>query len=389
VIATDVTRPLTRSRLPTALAWTLWALFPLLLAASVALQKGDGVALDDLVLLVAFSSFATVGAVVASRRPQNPVGWILIFIAVAAVAADVGDSYVGAAGRGAVLPAVPFVAWLLTWGWYPSIALALTALPLLFPDGRLPSSRWRPVAWLALAAFVLPSLMFAVRPGPIEGLSVRVGNPAAIEALRPLAPVGEALFLVLLTGSVATSAAAPLWRLRTSTGAERQQMKWFALATALLAAAMLVSLLVQQLFRPAVAIALAFMPVAIGVAILRHRLFDIDLIINKTLVWVPLTGFLGGLFAGLVALLQRVFVNLTGDRSDAAIVISTLVIAGTFHPVRKTLEGFVDRWYRSSSGAPPAPDPDRAWLGDPDLDRRIEDIAERVLMRARGGPGEG
>ena len=134
------------------------------------------------------------------------------------------------------------------------------------------------------------------------------------------------------------------------------------------------------------AISLALVPVAVGVAVLRYRLYGIDVIINRTLVWVPLTGILGGLYAGLVALLQRVFVNLTGDRSDAAVIITTLVLAGSFTPIRRVLDTVVDRRFRSPTASPAAHGPalGRATiLNDPEVVRRIESIAERVALEVK------
>jgi hypothetical protein len=176
---------------------------------------------------------------------------------------------------------------------------------------------------------------------------------------------------------IVACSAIPVIRFRRAGPDERHQLKWFAFAAILLAVTLLANAFLGDAVAVPLAICVALVPAAIGIAVLRYRLYDIDFLINRTLVWVPLTALLGGLYASLVALLQRVFVNLTGDRSDAAIIITTLLLAGLFTPARRVLDTIVDTRFRVS---PPATGPTATLLtlDDAALERRVEEIARRV-----------
>jgi len=369
--------------------WALLAAYGALAAGALELQaQRRGLGLEDLTDTAVFLIFVSVGAFIAARRPANPIGWLLCVVGVAAVLSRFTAEYVATAADGTVLPGAAFVAWLDLWVWALSLGPGLILLPLFFPDGHLPSPRWRTIGWLAVVAFALPTASYAFAPGPLASLP-SLANPFGLEQLAGALQAGQMLLVPAVAVAAIACAAAPVSRFRQAPPEERQQLKWFAFAAGLLVVALLVNVALDATFVP-LAISLALVPIAIGVAILRYRLYEIDVIINRTLVWVPLTGILGGLYAGLVALLQRVFVNLTGDRSDAAIVITTLVLAGAFTPVRRVLDSFVDRRFRSPTAAHPGQaHPGQAQpavgelslLDDPAFVRRIEAIAERVALQ--------
>jgi hypothetical protein len=351
-------------------------------------------------LLVFGVSSTLVGAVVASRQPRNPVGW---FFVVSATCLAVNE----ATGRYAVyglviepgsLPLARLMAWPSTWMWEPALVLIILFLPLYFPNGRLLSPRWRPVLWLALLFSVGFGVVFgALYPGEVDELSPGVGgdvpgvvNPLGIEALRPLDRVTQidiilaVLFLTIVLCSVA-SLVVRFWR---SSGEERQQMKWLTYAaTANFAMGLLVmSLPAASAWYRAVDslsnLVLAGLPVAVGIAILRYRLYDIDRIINRTLVYGSLTLMLALIYFGGVATTQAIFQALTGQQKlpQLVVVASTLVIAALFNPLRRRIQSFIDkRFYRSKYDARKTLEAFSAKLRDEtDLDALSDDLVGAV-----------
>jgi len=356
-----------------------------LAAAALALHaQRQRVGLEDLLDTVVFLIFAVVGGFIAARRPGNPIGWLLCVTGVASVFSRFVAEYVATAAAGSALPGTAIVAWLDLWVWSLSLGSGLILLPLLYPDGHLPSPRWRVVGWLAVVAFAVPTASYAFAPGPFASLP-SIANPFGLEPLGAALRAGQALLVPAVALAAIACAAAPISRFRSAPPEERQQLKWFAFAAGLLVIALLTNIALGDATFVLLSVSLALVPIAIGVAILRYRLYEIDVIINRTLVWVPLTGILGGLYAGLVALLQRAFVNVTGDRSDAAIIITTLVLAGSFTPIRRVLDTIVDRRFRSPATVRPGEAPmvpgQLSLLDDPEAVRRIEEIAERVAVR--------
>ena len=345
------------------LAWSLFALFVAMLLADVALIASGRGRVEDL-FFVAVSGYALVGALVASRQPRNPIGWILLAIGNTLALGALLDSNLLAAD--AFVPELS--AWLSTWTWYVWLTLAGIFLPMLFPGGRLVSPRWRPVLGLAVAALVLSVTGAAFKPGRLDTDSaVPIDNPLGVGGA-----FGEALDVVSRAGDVLAgvafvlAAASLVVRFRRSRGVERQQLKWFSYA-ALLAAAGLAVAMAQVLlgvqpgedteggwlevvgavgwFTALFAIVVCI-PVATGMAILRHRLYDIDVVIRRTLVYAVLTGTLAACYLGGVLLLQLALGPLTED-NDLAIAGSTLAVAGLFRPVRDRVKEAVDRrFYR-------------------------------------------
>jgi hypothetical protein len=386
----------TNPRVAAWLAWSLCGLTLILLAGVVAFEALYRVSLSGLSSLVFVVPSALVGAVVASRQPRNPVGW---FFVVSATCWAVNE----ATGRYAVyglviepgsLPLAHLMAWPSTWMWEPSGLLIILFLPLYFPDGRLLSPRWRPVLWLALLFSVGFGVVFgALFPGELDELSPGIGgdvpgivNPLGIEALRSLDRVTQIdiILPVLLITIVLCSVASLVVRFRRSSGEERQQMKWLTYAAAANFATLPLemSLPVDSAWYRAVdalsSLVLAGLPVAVGIAVLRYRLYDIDLIINRTLVYGSLTLMLALVYFGGVTATQALFTALTGqeEQPQLAIVVSTLVIAALFTPLRRRIQSFIDRsFYRSKYDARKTLEAFSAKLRDEtDLDALSDDL---------------
>ncbi len=342
------------------LAWSMWALcVPLtvfggllsLLTASGQLSAGSGLVVLLGVLLL---TFPTVGALVASRRPENPIGWIFcavgLVLGVGVLAAAYAD-YALAAGPGS-LPGEEYAAWISAWTGGPGALLAAAFLFLLFPTGTLPSRRWRPVAWMAAIGSPLSVLGEALKPGPLHTHS-SIDNPVGIEgALGGVVEVLGAAGAVALNVGVLLSGISLVLRLRHARGVERQQLKWFVYAAVMMGGGFVASFVFSSGLANSIAWTLGILgfmvlPVATGIALLRYRLYDIDALINRTLVYGTLTVSLVVVYFGGIVVLQRVFVVLTGEQSTLAVVASTLAIAALFNPLRRRVQGFVDRrFYR-------------------------------------------
>jgi hypothetical protein len=298
-------------------------------------------------------SFSTVGAVIAARRPDNAVGWSLLTMGLALGVAFVGQVYADytLVARPGSLPGGAVAVWLSLWT--PVLALvAATFFCLLFPDGRPPSNRWRWAGRLASTGGVLLVLGVSLAPGTLDernypGARNPVGVEGAGRLLEGTTTAGTALALVALLLAMVSM----FVRFRRSIGVERQQLKWIVYAGAAAASGFALTLFLSgQLANAVFAVAfLAFIgvPVAAGFAIMRYRLYEIDLLINRTLVYVPLTAMLALVYVGGVVGLQYVFRTFTGQESTLAIVASTLVIAAWFSSLRQRLQAFVDRrFYR-------------------------------------------
>jgi hypothetical protein len=341
------------------LAWSLWALCVVLEGAALLLLTvvDPSTLPGQLLFLPAVLGFVTVGALIATRRTENAIGWIYCATPLLAVIGLFAEQYFlyAMVVRPGALPAPVLVNWmgrfLGSLGWVSLWTFTL----LLFPTGRLPSPRWRPVAWGVGAILAVYTVVNALAPVPMHERMPAVMNPLRIDALAGLyALLDETDWIFLLV--ILVCAASVLARFRTARGAERQQLKWFAYAAGVVA---LFFILELTLFEPGLvglpvlvgdalfSLAALALPVAVGVAILRHRLYDIDLIINRTLVYAVLTGALAAVYLGSVALLQQPFRALTGQGSAPAIVASTLVTAALFNPLRRRIQASIDRrFYR-------------------------------------------
>jgi len=297
--------------------------------------------------LVLSLSFGSVGALVAARRPENRIGWIALGLSVIGGIQGVVDQYpVFADAAGAPL-AAEAARWVAAWIWViPSVGL-MTLLPLLFPTGRLLSPRWRPALLLAVAAVIIQigSIVLATRPfGPIPPTA----NPAPyFEQLGGRMAIGYAVQLAAVV--VAASSAAV--RYRRAQGDERLQMKWVAYAVFFLPFAAAAAFSGFPFGQIALIASGLFAAAAVAIAILRYRLYEIDVIINRTLVYGALSAVLAGVYTASITLSQRVFMAVTGERSDAAIVLTTLIVAATFTPLKARLQSTVDRRIKATPHA--------------------------------------
>jgi hypothetical protein len=242
------------------------------------------------------------------------------------------------------------MAWLLSWAWLPGVSLMRFFVPLYFPDGRLVSPRWR---WLARVAFLFcvgGAIYSAFSPGEIQDEGIV--NPLGIEALKPVSDLLGPFVLVVYFALLFASAASLAVRFRRSGSVERQQIKWLAFAALAIPVWFLTNAPIEAASHTLFVImdaliVSALIPAATGIAILRYRLYDIDVVINRTIVYGSLTVMLVALYFGGIVVLQRVFVALTGQQSTLAVVASTLAIAALFNPLRRWVQAFVDRrFYR-------------------------------------------
>jgi hypothetical protein len=277
------------------------------------------------------------------------------------------------------LPGGETLAWISSWVWVLHVGL-FVFLALLFPDGRPPSSRWRPLVWASGVVVVAGTVSVALWPETARGfdlLNHPLGTEVATDVINPVETIVYALGL--------TAAASLFVRLRGSKGVERQQVKWFTYAVAVLATSATLAYVVSEsmgvvwLDRVSSVLVIAGvvgLPVAVGIAILRYHLYNIDLIINRTLVYGPLTAVLAGLYFGSIVVLQLLFRALTGEESQLVVVASTLAIAALFNPLRRRIQDLIDRsFYRRKYDAVKTLEAFSAKLRDEtDLDALSDDL---------------
>jgi hypothetical protein len=339
------------------LAWSLLALYGVVQGLTLWLIWQGPANFGDVVGVVT-AGYAVVGALVAARVPRSAVGWLLVAVALAFSVNSFGAVYAATRSN----PGYVAAAWLGQLSAVVALLLTAMFLPLVFPDGRLVSARWRPVAWLGAVAFTVCLLGSAFAPGrmDLDGDIPSVTNPVGAHGtlgglVDGAANVGAALAVLTVLLAVASLAV----RLHRSRGTERQQLKWFVLAAlfamAGLALAMVGAVRSDGWFDVLSALGyftFAFasilgVPAAIGIAILRHRLYDIDVVINRTLVYVTLTVILVAAYVGTVLLFRLAVDPWTGS-SDLAVAVSTLAVAALFRPARARIQAVVDRrFYRA------------------------------------------
>jgi hypothetical protein len=322
---------------------------------------------QSVVFNLGFGTFAVVGALLVAKRPTNLIGWIMATIALMVAIFNVGSIYATYVmlTRGQPDALAVFGAWTANWYWFVMLALALIYLPLLFPNGRLPSRRWLPVAVLAgiaMLGFVLPRALAETLPVN-EAPGYRIDNPIGIEGLGPIEslPVFGVLLNGVLVVAFVGAGASVVARLRRSRGVERQQMKWFAYTTVVFVGGSILASAIgeatgvrwlEDISFLLSMVALVGLPLAVGIAVLKYRLYDIDLLINRTLVYGSLTAMLVALYVGSIVVLQGLLRALTGQESQLAIVTSTLAVAALFNPLRRRIQSFIDRrFYRSKYDA--------------------------------------
>ncbi|MEX1272139.1 MAG: hypothetical protein WEB55_06790 [Acidimicrobiia bacterium] len=286
-----------------------------------------------------------VGALIASRRPASWYGWVWLVLGLGGSLLEFSSGYVANHVAGASLPAAPYIALLSGLGW-SGLFLTIPFVLLLFPTGHLPSPRWRHVARLTAACGVIGAVLGSFVPGEMG--TAAIVSPLGVEGEAGALIEGAVVVATLVVLVMLVPAAVSLiLRYRSAVGVERQQIKWFALAAALFVL-MFMSDFVWE-FEGAIealkeAIPLALLPIAIGVAILRHRLYDIDRIISRTVSYAVLTALLVGVFVASVFLLRAVF----PWEGDLPVAVSTLGVAALSNPLRVALQGAVDRRFNRS-----------------------------------------
>jgi hypothetical protein len=331
--------------------------------------------------------YSTVGALVASRRSENLVGWLLCLFALSESVQLFGAEYAIYAllSRPNSLPAGEAMAWTSYWILPVIIGVSVFYL-LLFPTGLLPSRGWRPLAWLTVAFVFVGVISGAFSTGPVEGLGP-IRNPLGIDGFSN---VYGAVLDIMAPVLLVAAAASVFMRLRYAIGVESQQIKWFAYAAAATVIGLFLAYVIPTVIdtplwfeRAGYAVLIAVIPaipISIGIAILRYRLYDIDVIINRTLVYGSLTVTLVALYFGGIVVLQRIFVALTGETSTLAVVASTLAIAALFNPLRRRIQSFIDRrFYRRKYDARKTLEAFSSQLRDEtDLEALNDDLVEIV-----------
>ncbi len=358
-------------------AWTTWlaiSLWTLAMTLGVCMcvlmyasEEFNDLVLNEIGLILTFlvlGSLATIGALLATHRPTNPISWLFLAAAIAMGIHETAFSYVRYITEVSPggLPEITLLFWFGGWAYVPMFLLLPTFGLLLFPTGRLPSRRWRPFAWVVAIWLSLVIVAEMFRPGPLEPVKPlsSFNNPLGIQSL-------DAVFNVMLHGlvltpiffvAVAGSVISIFTRMRQASDSERRQIKWIAYAAIVLLVGIGITLIlaVSPGFRSKTADDFGYfivilgvavlIPVAIGIAILRHNLYDIDRLINRTLVYGSLTITLLLSFAGSVIFFQFLLSPLTSG-NDLAVAGSTLLVAALFRPVRNRLQRFIDRrFYR-------------------------------------------
>jgi hypothetical protein len=304
--------------------------------------------LQHLVLAIGFATYSAVGALIVIRRPGSRVGWLLLAGGLCFQMWIFSMRYAayGLVVEPGSLPGAEIMAWVLEWIGVPGFGFAFMLMLLVYPNGRLPSPRWRPVAWFVVAAISVATFTWATGLGPLP-IFDQVTNPVGIETPDG---IDSGLGWMLMVLGVLAAAVSLIVRYVRSAGVERKQIKWLAYAGALMFLA-LVTVTVGSTFDPIQAVAgilflvaIAALPVAVGMAVLRYRLYEIDRLISRTVSYALVVGLLAAVFLGAVTLATVVL----PAQSDLAIAASTLTVAALFNPMRKRVQGWVDRRFNRS-----------------------------------------
>jgi len=342
------------------LAWTTWTVALVGTAAGMALlvaNRTTAVPVSPIgyngfwgfgALSFVALAFASVGALVASRRPGNAIGWFFCGTGILATAELLGSQYAiyGLLTEPGSLPRPELGAWFYEWTGFVAASVTATFVLMLFPDGRLPSRAWRPLPWLAAIGITLTAGAFAFRQGPLL-LSVFVENPLGIatelDAVLAAGLLGAGLVFEALVLSISSLAV----RYRRARVSERQQIKWIAYVAAIHAVLFAIFVLFLNSAPALVALAASAIPIATGIAILRHRLYDIDLLIKRTLVYGATSVAIALVFFVSILALQAVLTPLTAG-SELAIAASTLGSLALFQPIRRGVQDAVNHRFDRS-----------------------------------------
>jgi len=351
-------------RATTIVARSLWALSLAFLAIGLLTPRSGGPigvvgsVGGILAALLVVLPAVTVGTILATRLPRNAVGWLLL-IGGLTIAIILGTSALADYGlnvRPGSVPGAVWLEWLNQWSWLPVIACGVVYLPLVFPTGRLLSPRWRIVTGAGTVGFVVATAESSFAPFTPGSVPSAPQNPLAVTVGGPVgdftALLGTGSHVVVI-GTVFLSLASLVIRRRRASGVERLQLKWFAAVIAIAAPAIVIALLTSNTSSGIIGdvsnvswaiafIGFALLPVAIGIAILRYRLYDIDRLISRGLSYGVLTAILASLFVGVILGLQAVLAPFTGSNT-LAVAGSTLLVAALFQPLRRRVQRLVDR----------------------------------------------
>lgn len=338
------------------LAWSLWGVCVVFIVLP-SLIPGENLPLfESLLVRLWIGTISGVGGLIASRQSKNPIGWIMIAIGVVLALMILARDYAAYAllDDPSSVPFGEVMAWLSTWVAIPAFALG-TLFVLLFPDGRLLSPGWRPVAWITTVVTALMTVGEATNPGRLEGFR-EVENPVGFGTSGGDEYYGWVFFMLaslFIAGCCVAAVASQLVRLQRAPSRQRQQIKWFWYAAAFTLTSFLTSIVTRDLGAFLTVLGLLGMPIAIGIAILKHNLYDIDFIINRTLVYAALTATLALVYVGGVVGLGSLLREVTGGgRNNLVVAASTLAVAAMFRPARSRIQAFIDRrFYRSKHDA--------------------------------------
>ena len=341
--------------------WVLWgASMALALLGSAFVALNGNSIIENLTLVTIFGAMGFIGALIASRQPDNPIGWVLTSATLVIALAFVTDGYSTYATEGRIdpLPGWQWAAWVPSWAWATGLGLILTFLFLYFPNGHLPSPRWRPVAISSAVVIGVITLVGAVNPAADMGVGAR--NPIGIDALGQVADsiIGFAFLALVLLGAL--SAISLFVRFRRVRGEEREQIKWLAFSAVLVATWIALSFIGEAFDIPLLrdsglmavfsALAMLSIPVAVGVAMLRYRLYEIDVVIRKTVVVAVLVVFVTIVYAGIVVGIGAL---VAGTASDGPLpIIAAVVIAIAFQPVRARANRIANRLVLGERASP-------------------------------------
>jgi hypothetical protein len=337
-----------------ALAWALWSIAVLLALGAVtflvlgraAAAPTESFAFRGFSIIFALV-FGTTGLVIASRVPSNPIGWMFLAAGIGSGLQELAQQYAiyGILYRPRSLPAPDVGAWITQWIWIPLTAIGIVFIPMLYPTGRLPSRRWRPIAWTAAVLVAADMVAFALAPGPLEEFTA-VDNPFGLRGASGLIQVAEIGLMGYLLGLVAA-----VWSLvirsRRSPREERLQLKWLLLAGAIAAVALIATFVMQiatggthKLVEYLVVLSIAAIPVTIGVAILRYRLYDIDIVINRAVAYSVLAAFITVVFVSIVVGVGA----LVGSEGNAFLsALAAAMVAVAFQPARRRAQHLANR----------------------------------------------
>jgi hypothetical protein len=339
--------------------------------------------------LLAWVCFSAVGGIIVSRAPRQVVGWLCCALGTGVAAVGLAGSL---AGYGLSLDAQP--PWAVTAAWLTHVTalpmlVVLTLLLLVLPDGRLAGPSWRPVPIAAFIGAIGLALGLAFAPRPLSGYSA-IANPYALGGSAGWAATGLTyLSGVVMLGTMVAGIGTLIYRYLRSTGLERKQLEWIAFGGAVVFVALVFGLVVSpeiasgqpsRLAHVAWSLGIASVAVGIGIAVTRYRLYDIDVVIDRSIVYGGLTAILAGLYAASIRLFNALFMGATGEESEEALVITTLILATTFTPIKRRLEAIVERRYKQQDDQPAVPS--SALAADLEaIDERLRRIVREELAK--------